>query len=285
MLLVAYLREPRCATGRCAGRPGPARADGSPVRQRRGHARARHRRQRRPRAAGAPGRHARLRARRRSGGCRASTPPTSRCSSCRSTASSRAATAPRRCGCWLDRAVAALGHRPRAPARLGALLQGRLGLGQRRRRPPGRAAAARRRACRWRSSRRAARATPTASGRCAGWRRGCCAGWQGPAALTAATKAGQPSVGPTAVICGSRAAHSSRAARSELPPTPPPPAGPPAAPSAGRAAPAPAPAASSAPCSRMWRTTTSSTAATTAWKTSIGSRGASAGGARAISSA
>ena len=54
----------RCATGRCAWvRSGAARADGPALRQRGGHRGARPRRQRRPRAAGATGGHAHLRAR------------------------------------------------------------------------------------------------------------------------------------------------------------------------------------------------------------------------------
>ena len=76
---------------------------------------------------------------------------------------------------WLDHPFAALGHRASAPARLGALLQGWLGLRDRMGRPPGGAAAPR---------------SPPALGgdpdhlepeprvrqarRCAAWRRACC---------------------------------------------------------------------------------------------------------------
>ena len=56
---------------------------------------------------------------------------------------SRGATVATPCACWLDHPFAALGHRASPPARLGALLQGWMGLRDRMGRPPGGAAAPR----------------------------------------------------------------------------------------------------------------------------------------------
>jgi len=121
-------------------RPRAAQADGVLVGQRRRVAGARHRGQRRARAARPRGRPALVRAgaavghvaprRRRR---RALLPPP---------AAPRAAPSPRHgaAPAALDRAVAALGHRARAPAGLGALLQGRLGVGLGGGGPPGRPA-------------------------------------------------------------------------------------------------------------------------------------------------
>ena len=131
-------------------RPRAARADGALVRQRDRHERPQHRGRRRPRAPRPARRDAPLQAggadlgqleRRR--GRPVALPAPHR--------PPRAAPAPRlrHAAARVGRALAALGDRARAAARLGALLQGRLGLGQRRGGPPG-GAAPPRAAARWR---------------------------------------------------------------------------------------------------------------------------------------
>ena len=119
------------------GRPRPADADGALVRQRDRHQRPQHRRAT-PVSSGSPAARAcGASAPRRSGATRASTRPTSRATSSTSTALCRGGIAPTPCGCSARSSLAALGHRARATARLGALLQGRLGLGLGCRGPPG----------------------------------------------------------------------------------------------------------------------------------------------------
>ena len=144
MLLVAYLREPDVrGPPPAGGRARASRPDDPPLRQRRGVAGLQHRRHRRARAARAPRAHAPLPRhppvgpvddRRR--GPDALLPPHR---------PPRAPAAPplRDAAARLDRARAAMGDRPRAPAGLGALLQGRLGLRHRLGGPPGGPAAPR----------------------------------------------------------------------------------------------------------------------------------------------
>lgn len=177
MLLVAYLRRDSVRHRAHARRPAPARADDPPLGQRQRRSGAEHRRERRAAAPGAPGRHAALHAGRLAVGPvahRRRRPDALLPEDRPPDAAPPPAHGP--AAAQLDREAAALGHRPRAPARLGAVLQGAAGAPA----PVGwtirsRCCAAAGAGCRSRFSPRTARATPTASRPSEGWPRGSCA--------------------------------------------------------------------------------------------------------------